>query len=283
VGIFRTLFLGVVLCLGAAYCASGQQPAPATGSEAPVQPGVPPANSPAASANGSPTTSPGETAPGSAILSEEERRKARAAEQVHKQEHQRILGLAPNFNTSNVEDAEPLSRKQKFELAAHSALDPFTFFAAGVDALLSQAENDFKGYGQGATGYAKRFGASYLDTFDGVMIGNALFPALLKQDPRYYRKGTGSFRSRLFHAALSTVECKSDSRKWMPNYSNILGNLVAGGISNLYYPSSDRGVGLTFERAAVVSGEGAIGSVFVEFWPDISRRMFRKKNATAAP
>lgn len=282
-GIFRTFFLGVVLSLGAVCCASGQEPPSVPAGDSAAQTDGGPARSPAPSASGSPATAPSENASGSAIVSEEERRKARAAEQIHKQERQRILGLAPNFNTSNVEDAEPLSRKQKFELAAHSAFDPFTFVAAGADALLSQAENDFKGYGQGAKGYAKRFGASYLDTFDGVMIGNALFPALLKQDPRYYRKGTGSVRSRVFHAVLSTVECKSDSRKWMPNYSNILGNLVAGGISNLYYPASDRGVGLTFERAAVVSGEGAIGSVFVEFWPDISRRLFRKKNATATP
>ena len=216
-------------------------------------------------------------------MSEAERRKAKAEEEVHRQEHQRILGLAPNFNTSNVKDAEPLSVKQKFELAAHSVTDPFTFLAAGFDALLSQAEDDFKGYGQGAQGYGKRFGASYLDSFDGTMIGNALFPALLKQDPRYFRQGTGSFRSRFFHAVMSTVECRNDNRKWAPNYSNVLGNLVAGGISNLYYPASDRGVGLTFERAATVTGEGAIGSVFVEFWPDISRKMFHKKNATATP
>jgi len=217
-------------------------------------------------------------------MSESERRRAKAVEELRKQEHQRILlGLAPNFNTSNVQDAEPLSAKQKFELAAHSALDPFTFFAAGVDALLSQAKNDFPTYGQGAKGYGKRFGASYLDTFDGTMIGNALLPSLLKQDPRYYRRGTGSFRSRFLHAVTSTVECKNDNRKWAPNYSNMLGNLVAGGISNLYYPPSDRGVGLTFERAAVVSGEGAIGAVLVEFWPDISRRLSRKKSDAALP
>ena len=270
--------------MSAVYCLGGQQPTPSTSV---TTRGALTGDSPAAAPTaGNPSVASAENsvAPGSSTLPDVERRKAKAAEELRKQEHQRILlGLAPNFNTSNVQDAEPLSAKQKFELAAHSALDPFTFFAAGVDALWSQAENDFPTYGQGAKGYAKRFGASYLDTFDGTMIGNALFPALLKQDPRYYRKGTGSFRSRFFHAAMSTLECKNDNRKWAPNYSNILGNLVAGGISNLYYPPSDRGVGLTFERAAAVSGEGAIGAVLIEFWPDISRRMFRKKNSTATP
>jgi hypothetical protein len=222
-------------------------------------------------------------APGSPSASEIERRRAKSAQEVRQQEHQRILGVAPNFNTSNVTDAEPLSVKQKFELAAHSALDPFTFVAAGFDALLSQANDDFAGYGQGAKGYAKRFGASYLDSFDGTMLGNAVFPALLKQDPRYFRQGTGSVGGRLFHAIMSTVECKNDQRKWVPNYSNILGNIAAGGISNLYYPASDRGAELTFERAAVVSGEGAIGAVFVEFWPDISRKLFPKRAGKDLP
>lgn len=216
-------------------------------------------------------------------MTEEERRRAKAEEQIHQEEHQRILGVAPNFNTSYIEDAEPLTAKQKFGLAFHSALDPFQFAASGFDALLSQVENNFSGYGQGAKGYGKRFGASYLDSFDGTMIGNALFPALLKQDPRYFRKGTGSFASRLYHAAISNVWCRNDNRKWGPNYSNVLGNIAAGGISNLYYPRSDRGVGLTFERAAVVTGEGAIGSVFVEFWPDISRRLFHKKDKPVTP
>ncbi len=209
--------------------------------------------------------------------------RVKAEEELRQEEHQRILGVAPNFNTTNVKDAEPLSAKQKFQLALRSAIDPFTFVAAGFDALLSQAENNFPTYGQGAEGYGKRFGASYLDSFDGTMLGNAVFPTLLRQDPRYFRQGTGSFRSRFFHAVMSTFECRDDHRKWVPNYSNILGNLAAGGISNLYYPASDRGVGLTFERATVVTGEGAIGAVFVEFWPDISRKLFPKRAGKDLP
>jgi hypothetical protein len=110
------------------------------------------------------------------------------------------------------------------------------------------------------------------------MFGGWLFPVLLKQDPRYFRKGTGSFRSRFYYALKkTTVLCKDDNRRWVPNYSTILGNLAAGGVSNLYYPAADRGVGLTIQRALVVTGEGALGSVFVEFWPDISSRLFRRR------
>ena len=197
----------------------------------------------------------------------------RAAEQLKREEHQRILGVFPNFNTSTISDAVALTPKQKFQLALKSALDPVTFAVAAADAGVSQLENDYSGYGQGAQGYFKRWGASYADSFDGALIGNAIFPVLFHQDPRYFRKGVGLKRDRLWWALRSTVRAKSDSGHWQPNYSNLLGNIAAGGIANLYYPSTDRGSGLTFERAFTVTAEGALGALFVEFWPDISRRL----------
>ena len=142
---------------------------------------------------------------------------------------------------------------------------------------MNQWENEYPGYGQGAQGYGKRLGASYADNFDGTLLGGAVFPVLLHQDPRYFRKGSGSFKSRLFYAVSTTVRCKNDRGAWEPNYSNVLGNIAAGGISNLYYPSTDRGAGLTLERALTVTAEGAIGTVFVEFWPDISKKVFGGK------
>jgi hypothetical protein len=218
----------------------------------------------------------GKPAPASPKLSDLERHR-KAAEEVKKEEHQRILRVMPDFYTSYIQDAEPLSRAQKLDLAIKSSLDPSSFAAAGLDAGISQAENNFAAYGQGAKGYAKRFGASFTDSFDGTMFGSWLFPVLLKQDPRYFRKGTGPFRSRLFYALITTtVKCKDDNRRWVFNYSNILGNLAAGSVSNIYYPAADRGVILTLQRTGVVTGEGALGSVFVEFWPDISSRLFHR-------
>lgn len=220
--------------------------------------------------------------PEPATLSSAERR-AKAAAELKQEEHQRILGIAPNFNTSNVKEAEPLSAGQKFELAARSAFDPFTFPVAAMDAGLSQAQNDFPEYRQGAEGYAKRFGAAYADSFDSTLMGNAVFPVLLKQDPRYFRQGTGSIKSRLWHAVGSTVICRNDNGRLAPNYSNILGNVAAGGISNLYYPAADRGAGLTFERAFTVTAEGALGAVFLEFWPDVSRKLFPNRHGKDLP
>jgi hypothetical protein len=207
----------------------------------------------------------------------------KAAQQVKQQEQQRIAGVVPNFNVSYNEDAAPLSRKQKLHIAFRTSIDPVSFGIAGFDAALSQAENDFPGYHQGWKGYAKRFGASYADNFDGTLLGNAIFPILLKQDPRYFRRGKGSFSSRLFYSLSTTVWSKSDNGKWGPNYSNVLGNLAAGGISNLYYPASDRGAGLTFERGITVTAYGAIGGVFNEFWPDIARKLFKDRMAKLQP
>src|SRR5262249_6495392 len=100
-------------------------------------------------------------------------------------------------------------------------------------------------------------------------------PSLLHQDPRYFRKGAGSFGRRLFYAVSATVRCKNDNGRWAPNYSNVLGNLAAGGLANLYYPAGDRGFGLTVGRALIVTAEGAIGSAFVEFWPDIAAKFHK--------
>ena len=197
-------------------------------------------------------------------------------EQLKNEEKQRILGILPQFNVSSLSDTGRLTPQEKFHLAFKSATDPVTFLFAGISSGISQAENSFPGYGQGAEGYAKRFGASYFDNFDGTMIGNAILPSLLHQDPRYFRKGESSFPSRFGYAVFSTLRSKSDSGHWQPNYSNVLGNLAAGAISNLYYPAADRGFVSTYQRAIVVSAGGAIGAVISEFWPDVSRH-FRKR------
>lgn len=203
--------------------------------------------------------------------------KEKADEQLKQEERQRILGVIPNFTTTNIQDAAPLTPRQKFHLAFKSASDPFQLFAAGLAAGVNQAENEFPGYGQGAEGYFKRVGASYADSADGVLWGTAIYPILLHEDPRYFRRGSGSFKSRFLYSVSTTVVTKNDNGTWGPNYANILGNLTAGGISNLYYPSSDRGFGLTMQGAVTVTAEGALGSLFVEFWPDISRKLFHKK------
>lgn len=182
------------------------------------------------------------------------------------EETQRVFGAIPNFYVTYVPDAPPLTRKQKYSLAWKSSVDPVTFIAVGVIAGVEQATNSYDGYGQGAQGYAKRYGAGFADSFIGNMIGGAILPAWWKQDPRYFYKGTGSTRSRALYAIEASVRCKGDNGRWQVNYSGIIGGLAAGGISNLYYPASDRdGAGLTFENALINTGASAIANLFQEF------------------
>ena len=145
----------------------------------------------------------------------------RAKDELKEEERQRIFGFVPNFNTSNVQNAAPLSVGQKFQLAFRGAADPFQFVVAALDAGYSQWRNDFVGYGRGGQGYSKRFGAAYADQFSGAIWGNAVFPSLLHEDPRYFRKGEGTFKNRLLHSVSSTVWAKSDDGVWGPNYANV--------------------------------------------------------------
>jgi hypothetical protein len=188
-----------------------------------------------------------------------------AEEQIREQERQRPLGFIPNFYVTYIPNAAPLAPRQKFELAWKTMIDPVTFGLTGAVAGVQQAQNDFSGYGQGAAGYAKRYGAAYADAAIGTMIGGAILPSLLKQDPRYFYKGTGTVKARFLYAIANAVICKGDNGKWQANYSGLLGSLAAGGISNLYYPSSDRDVGLTFQNFAVGIGASAAANVLQEF------------------
>jgi hypothetical protein len=195
--------------------------------------------------------------------------------QVKDQEKQRVFGFIPNFYVSYVPDAAPLSARNKFSLAWKSATDPVTFAAVGVVAGFDQAGDRWGAYGQGARGYAKRFGASYGDVFAGTFIGSAILPTVLKQDPRYFYKGRGSKRSRILYALGNSVICKGDNGHWQPNYSSIAGNLAAGGISNLYYPANDRnGISTVVGTALIRLGETAVANIFQEFIsPKVTRNM----------
>jgi len=189
-----------------------------------------------------------------------------AEEQMKVEEKQRVLGAIPNFYVSYVPNAAPLNSRQKFRLALKSVLDPFTLMVVAGTAGVQQGQNHFREYGQGTEGYAKRFGAVYADTITSTFIGGALLPSILKQDPRYFYKGTGSTTSRFLYAVANALICKGDNGRWQPNYSNILGNLAAGGISNLYYPPSDReGAELTFENAGIGIGATAATNLLQEF------------------
>jgi hypothetical protein len=232
-------------------------------------------SAPAPAAHSDSQTAP---APGAATTqTQEEDERKKAQEQLDKQLHQRVFGVMATFNTTNNRDALPLSTGQKYELFFKSASDPWPFVLTAVGAGIDQAENSFPEYGQGMEGYAKRWGAGYTDYFTGNLLGNAVLASLLKEDPRYFQKGTGSYTSRFLWAASSTVWCKRDDGAWGPNYANVVGNLMGAAVSNLYYPASDRTVGGTLGRGFTVTAQAIVGSEVIEFWPDMVRHHRRKQ------
>ncbi len=189
-----------------------------------------------------------------------------AAEQIKVQEQQRLVGVIPNFYATYIADAAPMSPKQKFALAWKAAIDPTSFVIAGIIAGGEQANNSFPGYGQGAAGYVRRFGAAYGDFFIGTYVSNAILPSVLKQDPRYFYKGTGSIKSRIRYALAMSVITKGDNGNWQPNYSGILGSLAGGAISNLYYPEGSRhGFETTLNNTLIMIGTSAGVNILQEF------------------
>jgi hypothetical protein len=200
----------------------------------------------------------------------------KAEQQIKAQEKQRVAGIVPSFNVSYISDAAPLSGGQKIKLTFRSQIDPYAFGLAAIVAGIGELKGNDSGLGWGAQGYFKRVGASYLDAFDGAMIGNGFLPALLHQDPRYFRLGHGSFSHRILYAMASTVICRHDrTGKWEPNYSNIGGNFASGAISNLYYPKNT-GIGHTISDGLTVTAEGTFGGILQEFWPDVARKFFHR-------
>jgi hypothetical protein len=174
-----------------------------------------------------------------------------AAAQVRAEEKQRIRGVIPNFYTSFIYDAAPLTAKQKFSLAARNTFDPFSFAGVSITAGIEQARNSYSGYGQGAAGYGKRWGAKFVDGRSSDFLSHAVFPALFHQDPRYFYQGSGSVKSRLWHAASFAFVLRSDTGRTVPNYSYFLGDMCSGALSNLYYPPASRGANLVFTNAAI--------------------------------
>jgi len=244
------------------------------------QPGAPsnssqPAQTPAQSSS-STSSSSSAGQPAQAIPETKEQKAERARRELEAEEHQRMLGVVPMFNVQSNADAAPLTSKQKYQLFFKSSTDWYVFAITAIDGEISLLGQEYPSYGEGVEGFAKYWGAAYADTFDGNLWGNAILTSWWKEDPRYYRMGHGPFMKRAAYSAITTVWCKRDKGTWGPNYANVAGNFIGGAISNLYYPSDQRGVGLTLGRGASVTYEGIVGAEIAEFWPDIAQHFINK-------
>jgi hypothetical protein len=205
-------------------------------------------------------------------------------EEIRKREQsQRILGVVPMFGVTSRHHPPPLTPEQKFHLFLKGNIDPFNWATLGMQAGISQAQNNFPQYGQGAAGYGKRYGAALADSTSSGFFGGFLYPVLLKEDPRYFRLGEGTITRRIGYSMAQEFVGHKDSGGKTVNFSNILGGFTAGGLSNLYYPSNDRGFGLTVSRVGISFLYGSTGGIISEFWPDIDRAVFHRKAANPPP
>lgn len=187
-----------------------------------------------------------------------------AIEQVKIEETQRVFGIIPNFYVVYDANPAPLTTKLKFHLALKTSTDAFTVLGVGALAGINQAGGT-PDYVQGAKGYGERFGAAAADGFSDIMIGGAILPSLLRQDPRYYYQGTGTNKSRVLHAVSSPFVCRGNNGRLQPNYSSIGGDLGSSALSNLYYPVSNRGAGLVFQNFFISTGERMLSALVQEF------------------
>jgi hypothetical protein len=190
-------------------------------------------------------------------------------------ESKRILGIIPNNRTwPSLTNYQPLTTKQKFKLAQEDSFDRGTVMLAAMFAADAQVTNANRSFGQGMKGYAQYFGASYTDFVVGNYMSEAIYPALLHQDPRYFRRGVGSTWSRLGYSIGQIFWTHTDSDRTQFNYSEILGNSTAVAISNLYY-QDNRSIGNSTTKLGMQIGVDMASNVLKEFWPDVSRK-FRK-------
>ena len=199
-------------------------------------------------------------------------------EQATKQEREskRILGFIPNYRTSpSLVNYEPLTTRDKFKLASEDAFDRGTFALAGFFAGEGQLTNSNRAFGQGGAGFGRYYGAAYGDLFIGDYMTEAVFPTILHQDPRFFRRGTGTKWSRLGYAMGQIFWTHRDSGGTQFNYSEIAGNSVAVAISNAYYVDN-RDARDAVSKLGMQIGVDMAANILKEFWPDIQRK-FRHK------
>lgn len=197
-----------------------------------------------------------------------------------KTKNDRMFYVMPNFLTvGNQSKVAPLSWKQKFAITAKGSFDPYEFVVVGVLAGTRQAENAYPAFGQGFVGYAKRYGTAFADQVDGNIMVGGLYPTILKTDPRYFQLGKGKFIYRFGYALSRIFITRRDSGGRLFNFPEFAGNATAIAISNVYYPSADRGFSAGVNNWGVQMGIDAFGNELKEFWPDIHRRLSKKKNS----
>ena len=201
-----------------------------------------------------------------------------ASDRGPEQESKRILWIVPNYRTSpSLDNFEPLTVGEKFKVASQDSFDRGTIGLAALFAGEAQLTNANRSFGQGGAGFGRYFGTAYGDFVIGDYMTEAVFPTFLHQDPRYFRRGTGTAKSRLGYAIKQIFWTHTDSGGTQFNYSEILGNSAAVAISNAYY-ADNRTAHDAVSKLGMQVGVDMAANVLKEFWPDMQRKFRRKSH-----
>jgi len=189
----------------------------------------------------------------------------------------RIFEVLPNYGTvENAKNLPPMTTGQKFRLATAGVFDWGSYPFNGILAGIAQAKNDPKEWGQGWGAFGKRYGVSFADNSIGSYMTSAIFPSMLREDPRYYQMGKGRFHHRAYHAINRLFVTRTDSGHNRFNFSESAGNAAAAAISNVYHVPEDRTASRTFTTFGFLLLYDGMNNELREFWPDIRRKVFHK-------
>ena len=195
----------------------------------------------------------------------------------------RIFGIIPNYRSHpSLKESKPLTSGEKFKIAVRDSFDPGTFLLTGVFAGFGQWTSSTPSYGHGMAGYGRYYGSTYGDFMIGNFMTEGIYPSLLHQDPRYFRRGTGSTWSRLGYAMGQIFVTHGDNRKTQLNYSEVGGNATAVAISNAYNPDN-RTAAEAVGKLGIQLGVDMAGNILKEFTPDLYRKLGSKKHPTSTP
>ena len=265
--------LGAGLTAGAGQSAGAQQQVSVAAQAGQAQQTPPPQQ-----------TSPPEQAPPSQQTAAQDKdkkdeKKDEKADDPNNPKNDRIFLVIPNYGTVEHPTANipPLTVKQKFKTGAEDAFDTYSVPLAGIVAAISQAENSDAAWGQGWGAYGKRYAATYADTVLGSFMTTGVFPSLLKEDPRYFRMGSGGFKKRSWYALTRLFVIRTDAGKQQFNYSEFMGNATAAGISLTYHTAQERNFSSFAGDYATQIAIDAFANQLKEFWPDIRHHFSHKK------
>ncbi len=166
-----------------------------------------------------------------------------------------------------------LSTTQKFKLAANNSVALSTIAAAAVSSGWNQAFNEPEGYGQGMSGYGKRFGSAMARSASNQIFGTFLLASVLRQDPRFFVKNDVTFGGSVKYSISRVFLTRGDDDGQQVNWSGLIAPLGTEVLANTYFPQGDRDAGDVLQRYGYDLLWKAAGNLAKQYWPKINKQL----------